>query len=366
MSLDSPTLAGGRRVDRFLRLMTDRGASDLHLSVGRPPMLRSSGRLEPVRYRTIDEADFTDLLSAVTPEDQWARYTESGDADFAYEVEGLARFRVNLSRQQRGGCAVFRIIPARIMSFELLGLPSALRRVTSLRSGLFLVTGPTGSGKSTTLAAIIREIHLARPLHFVTLEDPIEFVYERGAGLMSQREIGRHSESFEIALRAAIREDPDAILVGELRDAETIRLALEAAELGVLVFGTLHTNSAARTVDRILGVFPADQQDGARNTLAAVLRGVVAQQLVPRIGGGRVAAIEILFHLPALSSLIREGKTHQIPGLIQVGRKIGMVGMDDALKTLIERGQITPAAAIDKAIDKDALRTWLSGRGASA
>ena len=350
------------RIDRFLKLMNDRGASDLHLSVGRPPIFRMHGGLEPIRYRTIGDNDWISLIKPIAPPSLWDRWETTGDVDFAYEVDGLARFRVNLSSQNRGAAAVFRIIPTRLLMIDQLGLPKQLHRVTKLVSGLFLVTGPTGSGKSTTLSSIIHEINVARPLHFITIEDPIEFVHTNQRCLMSQREVGTHSESFDVALRAAIREDPDAILVGEMRDLETVSLALDAAELGVLVFATLHTNSAARTVDRVISVFPADRQDGARGTLAAVIKGVVSQQLVPRTSGGRAAAVEILFHTPALSSLIREGKSHQITGLIQTGRSEGMVAMDDALRDLVERDVVEPAAALEKAIDKDIFAGWMLER----
>ena len=350
------------RIHHFLKLMHDSGASDLHLSVGRPPNFRQHGTLEPIRYRTISPADFVELVRPIAPGRIWDEFQDSGDADFAHEVEGLARFRVNLSRQHRGASAVFRIIPTRLLTIEQLGLPSMLRKAAYLRSGLFLVTGPTGSGKSTTLAAIIHEVNLERPLHFITIEDPIEFVHENAKCLMSQREVGTHADSFEIALRAAIREDPDAVLVGEMRDRETIRLALDAAELGVLVFATLHTNSAARTVDRIVSVFPTEEQDGIRGSLAAVIKGVVSQQLVSRKAGGRTAAVEILLHTPALSALIREGKAHQIGGLIQTGRSMGMVSMEDALRTLVESEEVEPMAALEKAGDKEAFANWLRSR----
>ncbi len=355
-------MATTHRIDRFLKLMNDRGASDLHLAVGRPPIFRMHGGLEPIRYRTIAEPDWHTLIKPIVPPSLWAKWESTGDIDFAYEVADLARFRVNLGRQHRGATAVFRIIPTKLLTIDQLGLPKQLHRVTRLVSGLFLVTGPTGSGKSTTLSAIIHEINVRRPLHFVTIEDPIEFVHPNAKSLMSQREIGTHSESFDVALRAAIREDPDAILVGEMRDLDTVRLALDAAELGVLVFATLHTNSAARTVDRIISTFPADQQAGARGTMAAVLKGVVSQQLIPKASGGRAAAVEILFHTPALSSLIREGKTHQITGLISTGKSLGMIAMDDALKSLVEQDLVTPQAALEKAIDKDIFHTWLLER----
>lgn len=270
---------------------------------------------------------------------------------------------MNLFRQERGAAAVFRVIPTTLLTLDQLGLPPAVRRVTQLTGGLFLVTGPTGSGKSTTLSAIVNEMNEKRAMHFITIEDPIEFVHPNKRSLISQREVGDHAESFQSALAASIREDPDVILVGEMRDLETISLALSAAEMGVLVFGTLHTNSAAKTVDRILNVFPAEEQHGARIALASVLRGVLAQQLLRRTSGGRVAAIEVLFSTPALGSLIREGKTHQIAGFISMGKSEGMRGMDDALKALVEDGTVEAAAAFDKALDKDTFRSWLIQRG---
>jgi twitching motility protein PilT len=359
----APGTPGQNRIDRFLKLMNDRGASDLHLSVGRPPIFRLSGRMEPIRYRTLDNEDFRGLLEPIAPPHLWAEYLRSGDMDFAYEVPGLSRFRVNLFKQERGMGAVFRIIPTKLMTVAQLGLPEPIKRIVSMRSGLVLVTGPTGSGKSTTLSAIINEMNATRRMHFVTIEDPIEFVHPNKLSLMTQREIGPHSKSFSTALRAAVREDPDAVLVGEMRDLETISMALSAAETGVLVFGTLHTNSAAKTLDRIINVFPADKQAGVRGTLASVTKAVVAQQLLRKKGGGRCAAVEILFASPAMSSLLRDGKTHQIGGLIKLGKKEGMIAMDDALRKLADDGLIDAHAALEKAIDKDEMRKWLKDRG---
>ncbi len=353
------------KIDRFLKLMNDRGASDLHLSVGRPPIFRLSGRMEPIRYRVLDDRDFESFLKPISPPHLWDQYVREGDADYAYEVPGLARFRVNMFKQQRGMGAVFRIIPTKLMTIEQLGLPPSVKKLTSLDGGLVLVTGPTGSGKSTTLSAIIHEMNMTRAMHFVTIEDPIEFVHQNRTSLVSQREIGPHSKSFSAALRAAVREDPDCILVGEMRDLETIEMALKAAETGLLVFGTLHTNSAAKTIDRIINVFPTDQQEGVRGILSGVIKGVLAQQLLRRKGGGRVAALEILFGTPALSSLIREGKTHQIAGLIGQGKSQGMIAMDDSLRSLVERDVIEPHAALEKALEKDEMRKWLKERGAS-
>jgi twitching motility protein PilT len=351
------------RIDRFLKLMNDRGASDLHLSVGRPPIFRLSGRMDPIRYRVLDDKDLLGLLQPITPPHLWEQFVREGDADFAYEVPGVARFRVNIYRQQRGMGGVFRIIPTKLMTIDQLGLPPSVRKLTQLDGGLVLVTGPTGSGKSTTLSAIIHEMNEKRAMHFVTIEDPIEFVHPNRKSLVSQREVGPHTKSFSAALRAAVREDPDCILVGEMRDLETIEMALKAAETGMLVFGTLHTNSAAKTIDRIINVFPSEQQDGVRGVLAGVIKGVLAQQLLRRIGGGRVAAIEVLFGTGALSSLIREGKTHLIPGVIMQGKAAGMMSMDESLRGLVVGGLIEPLAALEKALDKDEMRKWLTERG---
>ena len=342
-----------QKIDRFLRLMNDRGASDFHLTVGRPPMVRASGAMETIRYRMISETDFCELLEPVTPESIWQSFVEGGDADYSYEIPGLSRFRVNLFRQQRGSGAVFRVIPTKIMTIEQLGLPDQVRRIAQLRSGLVLVTGPTGSGKSTTLAAIIDLINESRSLHIITIEDPIEFVHPHKKCLIHQREIGSHATTFAEALKAAGREDPDLILVGEMRDLDTIAMALSAAERGTLVFGTLHTNNAAKTMDRIISVFPAAEQEGIRNVLGETIRAVLAQQLLPQIGGGRVAALEILFSSPAIGNMIREGKTPQITSAIQTGVREGMVDMDTSIRRLYEAKKITARAAYDKAIDKE-------------
>ncbi|HKS24705.1 MAG TPA: type IV pilus twitching motility protein PilT [Thermoanaerobaculia bacterium] len=348
-----------QKIDRFLRLMNDHGASDFHLAVGRPPMLRASGTMESIRYRVITQNDFTDMIEPVTPKRIWDEYVRSGDVDFSYEIPGVARYRVNLFRQQRGGAAVFRIIPTKILSIEQLGLPEQVRRVAGIRSGLVLMTGPTGSGKSTTLAAIIDLINETRALHVITIEDPIEFVHPNKKCLIHQREIGGHATSFTEALKAAGREDPDIILVGEMRDLETIQMALSAAERGTLVFGTLHTNNAAKTMDRVISVFPAGEQEGIRNILGDTIRAVVAQQLLPRVDGGRIAALEILFASPAIGNMIREGKTSQVTSAIQIGVKEGMIDMDTSIKRLFEEGKISARAAYDKAIDKEQFKDLL-------
>jgi twitching motility protein PilT len=341
-----------QKIDRFLRLMNDRGASDFHLTVGRPPMLRASGSMEPIRFRVITEADFTELLKPIASR-LWDDYKRTGDIDFSYEIPGVARYRVNLFCQQRGSGAVFRVIPSKIMTVSQLGLPDQIKRLAQIPSGLILVTGPTGSGKSTTLAAIIDLINETRNLHIITIEDPIEFVHPNKRCLIHQREIGTHATTFAEALKAAAREDPDLILVGEMRDVETISMALSAAEKGTLVFGTLHTNNAAKTMDRIISVFPAGEQEGIRNVLGETVRAVVAQQLLPKVGGGRVAALEILFSSPAIGNMIREGKTPQITSAIQTGVKEGMIDMDSSIRKLLQDGKISARAAYDKAIDKE-------------
>lgn len=350
-------------IDRFLKLMNDRGASDLHISVGRPPLMRISGRMDPIRFRLITEHDFERMIRPAVPDHLWQRYQQTGDCDLAYEVDGLARFRVNLFQQHRGAGAVFRVIPSRVMTIDQLGLPKSVGKLAQLRGGLVLVTGPTGSGKSTTLAAIIHQMANQRPMHIVTIEDPIEFVHENSKALVSQREVGQHSRSFADAVKAAVREDPDCILVGEMRDLETIEIALDAAETGVLVFATLHTNSAAKTIDRIINVFPSDRHDGVRGVLASVIKGVLSQQLLRRARGGRVAAVEVLFGLPALSSLIREGKTHQVSSFIQANKAMGMYAMDESLRDFVAAGIVHGQVALEKAIDKDAFREWLRERG---
>ena len=357
----SPAIAP--KIDRFLRLMTSRGASDFHLTVGRPPMLRVSGSMETIRYRTLLEADYVELLRPIVPERLWEEFTGTGDADLSYEVDGLARFRVNLFRQQRGSGAVFRVIPTNIMTLEQLGMPAPVRRLAAIESGLVLVTGPTGSGKSTTLAAVIDLINETRNFHVITIEDPIEFVHSNKRCLVHQREIGTHATSFSEALRSAGREDPDVILVGEMRDLETISMALTAAEKGTIVFGTLHTNNAAKTVDRIISVFPASEQEGIRNVLGDALRAVVAQQLIPKLGGGRVAAVEILFCSPAIGNMIREGKTPQITSAIQTGQKDGMIDMDGSIRRLFDEKKISLQAALDKAIDKTSFKDVTEAAG---
>src|SRR5436305_9598611 len=323
-------------------------------------MLRASGTMETIRYRVLSEADFNAMMEPVTAPRLWEDFKRTGDIDFSYEIPGIARFRVNLFRQQRGPGAVFRVIPTKILTIEQLGLPDQVRRIASMKSGLVLVTGPTGSGKSTTLAAIIDLINETRSLHIITIEDPIEFVHPNKKCLIHQREIGTHAKSFAEALQAAGREDPDIILVGEMRDLETIQMSLNAAERGTLVFGTLHTNNAAKTMDRIISVFPAPEQEGARNVLGETIRAVVAQQLMPKIGGGRVAAMEILFASPAIGNMIREGKTSQVTSAIQTGVKEGMIDMDGSIRLLFNDGAVTARRAYHNSIDKEQFKDMVS------
>ncbi len=353
----------GNKVDRFLKLMNDRGASDLHLSVGRPPMFRLDGQMDPIRFRTLTNTDFVEFMKPITTPKDWRKYKRYGDADFSYEVPGVARFRVNMFMQERGYGAVFRIIPTKLMTFAQLGLPRAVEKFCFMRRGLILVTGPTGSGKSTTLSAVINKMNEEQQLHIITIEDPIEFVHPNKKSILSQREVHTHAHSFAKAVKAAVREDPDVILVGEMRDLETIRTALNAAESGFTVFGTLHTNNAAKAVDRIINVFPQEEQEGVRGGLAESLKGVVAQQLLKRSGGGRVAALEILFATSALSSMIRDGKTNMITSSIQMGKSMGMQAMDDALWKLLEAETISADGAYEKAVDKAGFRDRLRDAG---
>ncbi len=351
------------RIDRFLRLTADRGASDLHLSAGQPPMLRIAGELDAVRYRILDDTEVEALVKPICRAAVWKQLEEHGECDFAYEVEGVARFRGNVFRQLRGLAASFRIIPSEVVTLEQLGFPDSVRLTAGFDAGLVLVTGPTGAGKSTTLAAVVDLINSERAANIVTVEDPIEFVHRNRLSILHQREVGTHTKSFASALHVALREDPDVILVGELRDAEVIEIALRAADAGLLVLGTLHTNSAAKTLDRMLAAFPSDRRDGIAQTLSSALRAVIAQQLVRRVGGGRIAALEILFHSAALSQAIRAGQTYKIPDIIRSGRGEGMTTMDDSLKKLVSDDLVEPLSALDKAIDKDHFRRFLADEG---
>jgi twitching motility protein PilT len=352
---------GTNRIDRFLSVLPKRNGSDLHLAVGSPPVLRIDGDLERIRYRALTEGDFYNLVGPISPPRIWSQYGETGDVDFAYQMGGDARFRVNLFRQERGSAAVFRLIPARVPTVEELDLPAAVAELSSAARGLILVTGPTGSGKSTTLAAILDRINRRLSRHVVTIEDPIEFVHTNDKSIFTQREIGPDVTTFAEGVKAAIREDPDCLLVGEMRDLETMRMALTAAETGLLVFATLHTNSAAKAVDRIIDAFPASEQEQIRVVLAETIRAVVAQQLLKRTESGRIPAFEILLGSSALSNSIREGKTAQINNQIQTGRSRGMVSMDQSLAELVRQGLVTRDAALERAFDREAFRSMLSG-----
>ena len=341
------------RIDEYFLEMKERGASDLHMVIGFTPMLRLRGELTPTNHPVLTPESNRDLLFEMLNENQQATLESHRDFDMAYELEGVARFRCNFLYQHRGAGAVFRLIPTDILTLEQLQMPPVLKTIASLKRGLVLVTGPTGSGKSTTLAAMINYINETRDAHIITIEDPLEFVHPNKKCLFTQREIGTHAKSFADALKVAGREDPDIILVGEMRDTATISLALTCAELGILVFGTLHTNSAAKTIDRIINAFPADQQEQTRTMLAESLSAVVAQQLLKtRDGKGRCAAIEILLGSSALATTIREGKISQINSLIQTGSNIGMQNMDQHLLQLIKEDKITARAAYEKALDK--------------
>lgn len=341
-------------IDAYFREMKERGASDLHMVIGFPPLLRLSGELVQTEHPVLTPELNREILFEILSPDQQAYLEKNRDFDMAYELEGIARFRCNFLYQLRGIGGVFRIIPTKILTLEQLGLPEAIKTIAALKQGLVLVTGPTGSGKSTTLAAIIDYINDSRDAHVITIEDPIEFVHPNKKCLFTQREIGAHAKSFADALMVASREDPDIILVGEMRDLETISLALTCAELGILVFGTLHTNSAAKTIDRIINAFPAEQQEQTRTMLSESLKAVVAQQLLRiKDGKGRCAANEILLGSPALASMIREGKITQINSLIQTGTSAGMQTMDQHLMQLIKDDQITVQSAYEKAIDKN-------------
>jgi twitching motility protein PilT len=353
----APALA---QVDRFLSIVVKRGGSDLHLSVGAPPILRIDGDLERIRYRNLGEGDFYNLLSAITPPDVWSRYQMTGDADFAYQMGGDARFRVNILKHEGGSAACFRLIPSRVPTAEDLGLPEVVASLSGLRTGLILVTGPTGSGKSTTLAAILDRMNRRLARHVVTIEDPVEFVYRNEKAIFTQREIGADVPTFAAGVRAALREDPDALLVGEMRDLETIRMTLTAAETGLLVFATLHTNSAAKAIDRIIDAFPHEEQDQVRVVLSETLKAVVAQQLMRREGGGRVVAFEVLLGSSALSNAIREGKTNMIANQILTGRNRGMVSMDQSLQELVRKGTVDPKNALDRAFDKDQFKAFVA------
>ncbi len=349
------------KIDAFFKLMHDQGASDLHLISGSQPILRVHGDMERVKYKALENDELKAMLYEIAPENKIKVFEETGDVDFAYEIPNLARYRANYFQQKWGVGAVFREIPSTILTAEQLGLPKVITKLSMLHQGMILVTGPTGSGKSTTLAAMMDYVNRNKKCHIITVEDPVEFVHKSQSCIVNHREVGVHTKGFKSALRGALREDPDIILVGEMRDLETIELALEAASTGHLVFGTLHTQSAAKTVDRIIDVFPAHQQSQIRTTLSESLKGVVAQNLFKRIDKkGRMAVLEVLVVTPAVANLIREGKTFQIPSAIQTGKKYGMQSLDDAILIALEAKKISPEDAYDKAIVKERFVQFLS------
>jgi len=348
------------KIDAFFNFMNDHGASDLHLAAGSQPIVRVRGELERLKYPAFENDELKAMLYEIAPEYKVKVFEETGDVDFGYEIPGIARYRANFFNQKYGVAAVFRQIPSKVLTAEQLGLPPIMKKFAGLNKGLVLVTGPTGSGKSTTLAAIVDYANKTRKDHIITVEDPIEFVHQSHSCLVNHREVGLHTRSFAAALRGALREDPDIILVGEMRDLETIELALTAAATGHLVFGTLHTPSAAKTIDRVIDVFPAGQQNQIRNTLSEALKGVVAQNLFKRVDvKGRVAALEILVVTPAIANLIREAKTFQIPGMLQVGKKHGMQTLDDAITDLLNKKQISAEDAYNRCLDKNKFRSLL-------
>jgi twitching motility protein PilT len=349
-------------IDQFFEILVAEGASDLHIGEGQPPKIRKHGDVMPIRNEAVTREEATYMLSEIAGPQSWEIFDERGDLDFAYEMDRNSRFRCNFLKQANGYGAVFRLIPTKIATLEQLGIPPVVKEFAQMRGGLVLVTGPTGSGKSTTLAALIDHINENFSRHIVTIEEPIEFVHQNKRSIITQREVPDNSESFPAGLKAALREDADIVLVGEMRDLETISLALTAAETGLLVFGTLHTNNARKTVDRMVDVFPANKQAQARTMLANSLRGVLAQLLLkktPEAGGGRIAVNEILMANAAVSAIIREGATQKLQDVIVAGKSQGMQFMDDAIWSLLQNGIVSPHEAFMKAIDKNRFKAFL-------
>ncbi len=342
-----------RRIDGLLREVLAKGGSDLHLVAGDPPRVRVYGELQTLREEPLGQDLTREMLVEIMPRQAVTRLEEKDGADFAYTIPGVSRFRVNVFRHIGGLGGVFRAIPSKALTLDELNMPEAVRSLCRINNGLILVTGKTGSGKSTTLAAMIDDINARVKGHILTIEDPIEFVHPRRNCLVSQREVGAHSPSFADALHSALREDPDVVLVGELRDLETMGIAVTAAEMGILVMGTLHTNGASATVDRIVNAFPADKQAHVRTMLSTSLRGVISQQLIPRADRrGRVAALEILINTPAVSNLIRQGKLDQLENTMQSGAQHGMRTMDSAIQDLLDKGVVTGRAAYERSTNK--------------
>ena len=353
------------RIDSFLELLVGQGGSDLHMTSGDVPRVRINGSLQAVRFRELSIQDVEDMFAEIITDAQRHRLASESSLDFAYPSETAGRFRVNVYRHVRGIAAALRVIPLKIPTIETLGLPDAIRSAIDMPKGLTLVTGPTGSGKSTTLAALVDHINQTRGGHVITVEDPIEFVHESKRSLVTQREIGTHASSFSEALRAAIREDPDVILVGEMRDLDTISLALTAAETGTQVLATLHTNGAVRSVERVINVFPPRRQEQIRTALAETLRMVVSQQLVRKADGtGRLAAIEIMINNHALAAMVRSGNSHKIANAIQAGGRAGMQGLDAVLNEMVKAEIITGEEAHEHAIDRATFERYLTENAA--
>ena len=339
-------------INELLAFSVQNKASDLHLSAGLPPIIRVDGEMRRLNVPELDHKTVNALVYDIMNDKQRKEYEENLEVDFSFEIEGLSRFRVNAFNQNRGAAAVMRTIPSDILSLDQLGAPEIFKQIINQPTGIILVTGATGSGKSTTLAAMVDHINAHKREHILTIEDPIEFVHHNKLSVLNQREVHRDTHSFSNALRSALREDPDVILVGELRDLETIRLAISAAETGHLVFGTLHTNSAPKTIDRIIDVFPAEEKSMIRSMLSESLRAVISQNLLKKVGGGRVAAHEIMLGIPAIRNLIREDKVPQMYSVIQTGQQHGMQTMDQCLQKLVAQGIITKQEAASQSVDK--------------
>jgi twitching motility protein PilT len=356
--------ASKNEIEELLKLLVQQSGSDLHLRVGEPPILRLHGELMRLEQKPrLSREKVHSMVCSIMPDRNLEEFMTSNDTDFAHEIEGVARFRANAFRDHKGTGAVLRVIPAVVATVDEMGITQEVQNLCYLTKGLVLVTGPTGSGKSTTLGALIDLINRSRNDHVITIEDPIEFVHQNKKCVITQRQVGVHTGSFKTALRAALREDPDIVLVGELRDLETISIALETAETGHLVFGTLHTTTAVGTIDRVIDQFPADRQAQIRVMLADCLKGVISQTLCKKVGGGRVAAREILLSVPAVSNLIREGKAFQIPSVMQTSRKLGMIQLGDVLIDLVDQGLVEPKEAYMKSTDKQSFMAMLKTRG---
>jgi twitching motility protein PilT len=354
------------RLQQLLKAMVDKGASDMHITVDAPPFFRVDGQVIPVKLPPLSREETKELCYSLITEEQKVVFERTNELDFSFTVKGLSRFRANFFIQQGAAAAAIRTIPFKILTVEELGLPTVVSDVANKPNGLVLVTGPTGSGKSTTLASIIDKINAEQRLHIMTIEDPIEYVHSHKLSVVNQREVGRDTESFKTALKYVLRQDPDVVLVGEMRDLETIEAALTISETGHLVFGTLHTNSAISTINRIIDVFPPHQQDQIRTKLSFVLQAVCSQQLIPKVGqSGRAMAIEVLMPNPAIRNLIREGKIHQIYGQMQVGQdKFGMITLNQSLYALVQNRVISVEEALMRAAEVDELKMMLEGRSA--